>query len=110
MKPGSTWLMTAFVGAAASLTTSLGLLALLLYMLATTPLIVRWGLVALSGLLTGFGAFWLFLMARALADGGRMADGSFWVAVGVVPLGIGLALLLLTLARGRGDREVSDRL
>jgi hypothetical protein len=35
MIKGVAWLMTAFVGAAASLTTSLGLLALLLYMLAT---------------------------------------------------------------------------
>jgi hypothetical protein len=43
MKLGFTWVMTAIVGTAATLTTSLGLLALLLYLLATTPLIVRWG-------------------------------------------------------------------
>lgn len=109
MKPGSTWLMSGFVGAAASLTTSLGPLAILLYMLATTPLIVRWGPVALSGLLTGFGASWLFLMARALVDGGRIDDGAFWVAVGVVPLGIGLALRLLMLALRRADPEMSGR-
>lgn len=59
-------------------------------------------MVALSGLLTGFGAFWLFLMARALADDGGMEGAAFWVAVGAVPLGIGLGLLLLTLARRRG--------
>jgi hypothetical protein len=107
MKPGPAWLITAFVGATASLTTSLGLLALLLYMLATTPLIFRWGLVALSGLLTGFGAFWLFLMARSLADGGKMDSAAFWVAVGAVPLGVGLALLLLILARRPVDPEAS---
>ena len=43
MKPGLTWVMTAIVGAAATLTKTLGLLALLLYLLATTPLIVRGG-------------------------------------------------------------------
>jgi hypothetical protein len=47
--------------------------------------------------LTGFGAFWLLVMARALADGGGMDDAAFWVAVGAVPLGIGLGILLLTL-------------
>lgn len=109
MKPGYTWVMMALIGAAASLTTSLGLLALLLYLVATTPLIIRGGLVTLSGLLAGFGAFWLFLMARALAGGGGMEDAAFWVVVGAVPLGIGLGLLLLTLARWHGDPDVSGR-
>jgi hypothetical protein len=37
MKPGLTWVITAIVGAAATLTTSFGLLAVLLFLVATTP-------------------------------------------------------------------------
>jgi len=48
--------------------------------------------VALSGLLTGFGGSWLFMMERQFASGGRLDDADFWLAVGIVPLGIGIAL------------------
>jgi hypothetical protein len=49
---------------------SFGLLAVLLCLLLTVPLILRGDrAVGLSGLLTGFGAFWSFLMARQVASG-----------------------------------------
>jgi len=64
------------------------------------PLIVRGDhAVALSGLLTGFGAFWSFLMARQFASGGTLDDAQFWTAVGVVPLVIGCALLAFVAVR-----------
>jgi hypothetical protein len=49
-------------------------------------------LVALSGLLTGFGALWLFWMARQSATGGALDNAPFWTAIGVIPLALGGAL------------------
>jgi len=94
------WITTAVLGAAATLMTSFGLLAALLFLLLALPLIVRGDhAVALSGLLTGFGAFWSFLMARQFASGGTLDNAQFWTAVGVVPLVIGCALLAFVAVR-----------
>jgi hypothetical protein len=51
--------------------------------------------VVLSGLLTGFGALWSFLVLRVLLSDATQENGAFWLAVGVVPLVAGLALLLV---------------
>src|SRR4051812_3544525 len=95
------WISTAVLGAAATLLTSLGgLLASLLFLVLAAPLVVRGDhVVALSGLLTSFGAFWLFLMARQSASGGTLDNAEFWTAVGVVPFIVGCALLVLVAAR-----------
>jgi hypothetical protein len=55
--------------------------------------------IALSGLLTGFGALWSALMARQFASGGTLDNAQFWAAVGVVPLVIGCTLLALVVVR-----------
>jgi hypothetical protein len=91
----------AVLGAAAALISGLGGIGgALLFLLLSLPLIVRGDpAVALSGLLTGFGALWSFGMARQLATGGRLDDAELWWAVGVMPLIIGCALLVLAAAQ-----------
>lgn len=103
-EPPLLWITTAVLGAAATLLTSFGgLLASLLFLVLASPLVVRGDhVVALSGLLTGFGGFWLFLMARQSASGGTLDSAEFWTAVGVVPFIIGCALLVLVAARALG--------
>lgn len=95
------WVTTAALGAVATLITSFGLLAALLFLLLATPLILRGAhAVALSGLLTGFGGLWLFLMARQFSSGGTLDDSTFWIGVGAVPLTTGLVLLVAIVIRG----------
>ena len=104
------WITTAVLGAAATLMTSFGLLAAILFMLLAIPLIIRGDrLVALSGVLTGFGGFWLFLMARQSASGGTLDNATLWIAVGVVPLAIGLMLLVGIVARALVARQPVGR-
>jgi len=104
------WITTAMLGVAATLMTSLGLLAAILFMLLAVPLIIRSDrLVALSGLLTGFGGFWLFLLARQYSSGGTLDNDAFWIAVGVAPLATGLTLLVATVARALGRRSDAAR-
>jgi hypothetical protein len=94
------WITAAVLGAAATLLTSFGLLAVGISLLLAVPLIVRGDhLVALSGLLVGFGALWSFFMARQFATGGTLDNAQFWTAVGVVPLGIGCVALALVVVR-----------
>lgn len=89
------WMTTAVLGAAATLMTSFGLFVTILLPLLAIPLIIKGDhLVALSGLMTGFGAFWLFLMARQFSSGSTLDNATFWIAVGVAPLVIGLTLLV----------------
>ncbi len=104
MNHGLLWVTTFVLGAVATLMTSFRLLAALLFPLFAVPLIVRGAhLVALSGLLTGFGAFWTFLITQAAA-GGTLDNSTFWLAVAIVPLALGLASLAFVawreLARG----------
>ena len=102
------WVTTAVLGAAATLMTSFGLLAALLFLLLSVPLVVRGAhLVALSGLLTRFGGFWTFLLARQSASGGTVDNSIFWLAVGIVPLAIGLALLVVVGLHERSRRPVA---
>jgi len=97
------WVTTAVLGALATLMTSFGLLATILFVLLTVPLILRGDrVVALSGLLTGFGAMWSFLIARQSASAGSTDNLGLWVAVGVVPLVLGCALIVLIATRSRG--------
>ena len=68
-------------------------------LLIVAVVLLRPKLNALAGLLTGFGGFWLFMMSRQLASGGELDNLSFWLAVGAVPLAVGLALTGWTLVR-----------
>ncbi|MEX1173123.1 MAG: hypothetical protein WEG56_10990 [Chloroflexota bacterium] len=98
------------MGAAATLMTSFGLLAAILFLLLAVLLILRGDhVVALSGLLTGFGAFWSFLMARQLASGGTTDNAELWIALGVVPLVLGCALTVLIATRTLRSRRVAER-
>lgn len=103
------WITTAVLGAVATLMTSFGLVAALLFLVLAAPLVLRGRVVALSGLLTGFGAFWSFLMARQFASGGTTDNADFWIAVGVVPLLIGCALLVLLAGRTIRARTAAER-
>lgn len=103
------WITTAVLGAVATLMTSFGLVAALLFLVLATPLVLRGRVVALSGLLTGFGAFWSFLMARQFASGGTTDNADFWIAVGVVPLLLGCALLVLLAGRTIRARTAAER-
>ena len=88
------------LGAVGSLMTSFGLPVALLFILLAIPLIVRVDhLVALSGLLTGFGALWSLLMVRQVASGGILENAMFWTAVGVVPVALGLTFMALGVIR-----------
>jgi len=94
------WITTSVLGAAAALIMGIGGLMGSLLLLLALPLVVRGDhAVALSGLLTGFGALWLFGMARQLATGGMLDNAQFWTTIGVVPLVIGCVLLALVVAR-----------
>ena len=104
------WITTAILGAAATLMTSFGLVAALLFLLLAVPLVLRAEhVVALSGLLTGFGAFWSFLMARQFASGGTTDNSDFWLAVGLVPLVLGCALVVVVAARTIRSRTIAGR-
>ncbi len=104
------WITAAVMGVVATLMTSFGLLAAPLVLLLAIPLIIRGDhLVALSGLLTGFGAFWSFLVARQFASGGTTDNADFWVAVGLVPLVLGCALVGLVAARSIRTRTTAGR-
>ena len=93
MNRGLPWITTAVLGAAASLIMGIGGLAGGIFLLLALPLVVRGTrLVALSGLLTGFGAFWLVMMGRQFSSGGSLDNSPLWLAVGIVPLVIGLVL------------------
>jgi hypothetical protein len=88
------WLVGVLLAVAVILAGLLGLMFAILVALLAIPLSRREdGRVGLSGLLTGFGAIWLFLIANESASGGTLDNAAFWVAVGVVPLVAGVAIL-----------------
>jgi hypothetical protein len=105
------WITTAVLGAAAAiLSGSFGLLVAFVFLLLTVPLILRGDrAVALSGLLTGFGAFWSVLMAGQFASAGTTDNAAFWIAVGGVPLVVGCALIVLIAARSIGKPTAAAR-
>lgn len=103
------WITTAVLGAAATLITSVGgLLGSVLFLLLAIPLVVRGDhVVALSGLLMGFGGLWVTLMARQFATGGTLDNAQFWTAVGVLPLTIGSALLVVAVVQAGRRRRAA---
>jgi hypothetical protein len=95
------WITTLVLGAAATLLTSFGgLFGSLAFLLLAAPLVVRGDrIVAMSGLLLGFGGSWSLLLQRQFAYGGALDGASFWIAVGLVPLAVGCVLAVATVVR-----------
>ncbi|HEX7950137.1 MAG TPA: hypothetical protein VF494_07295 [Candidatus Limnocylindrales bacterium] len=104
------WITTAILGVTAVLMTSLGLIALLAALLLAVAVVLRADhrVVALSGLLTGFGALWSVLMAGQLGSEGTTNNVAFWTAVGIVPLALGCALIVPIVARTMRSRPVAQ--
>ena len=102
--PVQSWALSVLFGVVAPLFTSLGLLIAMLAIGTIVAIAVRHaGLLGLSGVLTGFGACWTVLVLRIPATGGSLDNLAFWLAVGLVPLVVGLAALAATtLLRLRG--------
>jgi hypothetical protein len=93
------WLLGAALGIATVLASALMFFVAVAVALFIVPLARKpGGLAAVSGELTAFGALWLALIARESASGGTLDNATFWAAVGVVPLLIGVALLIWVLA------------
>jgi hypothetical protein len=91
---GLLWITTFVLGGVATVMTVFGPLAAFLTLLLSVPVIVRRPhLVAVSGLLTGFGGVWTYSLVRVFTSGGIQDNGTFWLAVGLVPLASGLVLL-----------------
>lgn len=68
-------------------------------------------LLAVSGLLVGFGGSWLALLANQSASGGILENGAVWLGVGIVPLAIGLVALVATVAgEERSEHRDDDEL
>ena len=103
MKPIPLWIVTFVLGAAGALLTGvLGVFVGGLFAALTLALAIsgdRWAVV--SGLLTGFGATWLVLLARASGPGGQLDDAAPWIVLGAVPLAFGLVFLAIGIVRRR---------
>lgn len=91
------WIATAALGVAAVFMTSFGGPAVLpLLLVAVIVVVTADRLVAVSGLLVGFGATWLLLLGRQASTGGIYDDGSigFAIGIGALTLVAGLVALL----------------
>jgi len=107
--PVRSWALSALFGVVAPLFTSLGLLIAILAIGTIVAIAVRHaGLLGLSGVLTGFGACWTVLVLRIPATGGSLDNLAFWLAVGLVPLVVGLAALALTASPRPGGLPPPD--
>jgi hypothetical protein len=97
--------------AAATVTGILGVGAGAIALVLTVPLIVRGDhLVAISGILVGFGGLWLAALDGQLASGGGLDGAPQWVLVGAVPLVVGVLALGVRLARSTStSRDVDGR-
>jgi hypothetical protein len=100
MKLLGMWVVGLVLGAGVALLT--GLLGVgagaILFVLAVL-IVRRERFVAWSGLLLGFGATWLAGLARQATSGGSLEDSAPWLALGIVPLAVGLLMALVQIAR-----------
>jgi hypothetical protein len=103
------WVIAALAGGIAILSVSLGLITFLvtLLLLVLLALRSRSSNVAMSGLLTGFGAVWSCLIAGQLTSEGATDNAGFWLAVGVVPLIVGCAMAVPVVARTLHSRPIA---
>lgn len=84
---------------------SLGLMIAGFFAVLSVPLVARGGLKPLAGVLSGFGALWTVLILGQVDRGGATANEGLWLAVGLIPLAVGLALLVAAAARGRSGSD-----
>jgi len=105
------WVTCVVFGAAETLLLgSFGMLFGAVFVVLLVPLVVRGDrLVALSGLLLGFGGLWLLLMANQFATGGSLDNAATWVMVGAVPLAIGVGLGLASVTNHLSLSSASRR-
>lgn len=104
------WVTTVVLGLAASLLIGVGGVIGFAFVVLAVPLLLRGPrLVGLSGLLTGFGASWLCWMQRQFASGGRLDSADFWLAVGIVPLVIGVTITVAILGVRARSRFATGR-
>jgi hypothetical protein len=72
------------------------------FLLPLLPFAVRGGVRAMPAELIGFGVVWSALIARQMLGGGLSGDHASLIAVGVIPIGVGMLLALLaTMSRGQ---------
>jgi hypothetical protein len=89
------------LGAVAPLFATLGCVAVVVAVVVVVTKAIRWaGMGGWPGPSPGSGACWTFLLARPLTTGGTLENMTFWVAVGLVPLAIGLAMQALVRRQG----------
>jgi hypothetical protein len=94
------FLITLVLGLAVALLVGLlGFLVGGLFLVAMIPIYGRGRWAAVAGSLVGFGAAWSLLIGLQLGRGGASDNDPLWVAVGVVPLVIGLAVALTLIIR-----------
>ena len=94
MSPIAQWVVWFGLGAGNALLFGIGGALLVVVLLTAAVLVASRSdfLSALSGLLSGFGATWLLLLGRQSATGGRLDDPGIWIALGIVPLAIGVLI------------------
>lgn len=101
MKPLALWIVCFVLGAGDALLFGIGgvIFGGIFFVLAL-PLSFRGDRASvLSGLLVGFGATWLTLMANQFATGGQLDDPVPWLALGIVPSVLGVLLALVRIVR-----------
>jgi hypothetical protein len=105
MRPVPLWIVTFVLGGAGALLTGLfGVFLGGLFVVLGLALAVGHRWVVISGLLTGFGATWLVLLASASTSGGQLDNAGAWTALGVIPLALGLVSLAIWIVRSRPTR------
>jgi len=91
------WITTALLGVATIFMTSfLGPATFPLLAVAVIVMVTAERLVAISGLMIGFGGSSLLLLANQLSSGGTPEQATSWLIVGIVSLAIGLVALVPT--------------
>lgn len=104
------WVSGSAVGAVAALLTGFGLMSTLpLLTVALIVMVKEQRLVAVSGLMIGFGGSWLLLLANQLSSGGTLEHATSWVIVGIVPVAIGLVALVPATTRALARHRQAPR-
>jgi len=102
---GRLWIVAFVLGCVGTVMLDFGTVGALLLLLLAITVVSRTShhLAALSGILTGIGGLWTYLLVQIFATGGNQDNGTFWLAVGAVPLAVGLVLLAFVIRRGRAS-------
>ena len=88
------WVLSVALGAISVLFVSLGVFIWLVAIAGCLAIAVqRARLLRASGVATGFGWFWTLLQSAELLSGSWLDNAIGWLAVGLIPFAMGLALL-----------------